>query len=317
MSKSAVVTGGAGFLGSHLCTSLVEDGWYVIAIDTLRTSRHTNLRHLMSSPAFELRVWDVTQPFVTVRKVDVVYHLASIPSPQNYRTNPIPTLRAGSHGTENALLAARANSAVMVLASTSEVYGQPEVHPQVESYNGNVNPVGPRSMYDESKRYAEALVKAYETQYKVDARIARIFNTYGPHMSPFDGRVVSTFIRQALTGNPITIQGDGTQTRSLCYVSDMVRGLRALAESGSSSDPVNLGNPTEITIGYLARKIQMLTESKSQIAYVEEAPDDPVRRKPDITRAQETLGWTPTVGLDEGINSTIEWFRTLEENYAG
>jgi dTDP-glucose 4,6-dehydratase len=276
----------------------------------MRGGSYANIGKLMDNPEFSLVVDDITSGKDLARDVfhvDAVFHLASLASPSKYMKDPITTLRTGSIGTEESLKMARNHRAVMVLASTSEVYGEPKIHPQVESYNGNVDPVGPRSMYDESKRYAEALVKAYGTSAAVEGRIARIFNTYGPRMSLDDGRVVSTFVRQALSGEPLTIEGDGKHTRSFCYVSDLVAGLVRLAERDVGNDPINLGNPTEITVEYLAKKIIMLTGSPSNIVYGQEAPGDPTRRQPDIERAKELLEWRPLVGLDAGLNSTIEW----------
>lgn len=304
-----LVTGGAGFLGSHLCTVLVDRGDTVVCLDDLSTGRRANIEHLLPSPRFHFTEASVLDPIDTrdgVAGVDAVVHLASPASPPAYLRWPIFTLRTGSEGTRHALDFALTNSARFVLASTSEVYGEPLMHPQSEEYWGNVNPVGPRSVYDEAKRYAEALTNAYRRSCGADTGIVRIFNTYGPRMRADDGRVVTNFIAQALRGAPLTVFGDGSQTRSLCYVDDLVRGLVAMLDSAEPG-PINLGNPAELTVAEIAELIRELTSSTSEVEMHPLPQDDPSRRRPDITRAGELLGWAPQVSLCEGLARTIQW----------
>ena len=304
-----VVTGGAGFLGSHLCRSLIAAGDRVVCIDNLSTGRLANVQPLLDDPTFEFIRADISAGPLCVRgQVDAVANLASPASPDDYHRMPLETLATGSRGTEHALQLAAQHSARFLLTSTSEVYGEPEVHPQQEDYWGNVNSVGPRSVYDEAKRYAEALTMAYRRQYGDDVGIVRIFNTYGPGMRPADGRVVTTFITQALSGEPLTIYGDGTQTRSFCYVDDLVRGLIAMLTS-TETGPVNLGNPVERSVLELAQIILEVTGSRSPIEFHPLPQDDPTRRRPDITRARELLGWRPEIPDREGLRRTVEWFR--------
>jgi dTDP-glucose 4,6-dehydratase len=313
-----LVTGGAGFLGAHLCDRLLGAGVGVVSIDDLSTSPPNAVAHLAKRPGYRFVEQDICEPGIP-RKVgtgfDTVFHLASPASPPDYQRLPIATLRAGSVGTETALEIAERNGARLVLASTSEVYGDPEQHPQTESYWGNVNPVGPRSVYDEAKRYAEALVFAYQREGRVDVGVARIFNTYGPGMRADDGRMVPTFCLQALRGEPLTVSGSGHQTRSLCYVEDTVAGLIALACSDFSG-PVNIGNPTELSVLDVARLIRELADSKSPIEFIAPAVDDPQRRCPDITLARRQLGWQPTVDYRIGLNSTLQWFRSAASGTA-
>jgi dTDP-glucose 4,6-dehydratase len=301
-----LVTGGAGFLGSHLCDALVATSHSVVCIDNLSTGCATNIEHLAPCPTFSFIEGDVLDSIDIEGVFDYVIHLASPASPFAYLDNPIFTLRTGSEGTRNVLDFAKAKSARFVLASTSEVYGEPVVHPQPEAYWGNVNPVGPRSVYDEAKRYAEALTTAYRTSCGVDAGILRIFNTYGPRMRPDDGRVVSSFIDQALNCKPLTVFGDGTQTRSLCYVDDLVRGILAMLDS-EEPGPINLGNPVELSVLAIAKLVLELVGSPSRIELHPLPQDDPTRRRPDITRARDRLGWNPQVSVREGIARTIEW----------
>jgi dTDP-glucose 4,6-dehydratase len=297
---SAVVTGGAGFLGSHLCDALIGRGFRVICIDNLDTGSLQNVEHLRGDEFLFIN-HDLTQHIEIDEPADFVYHLASPASPIDYARLPLHTLKVGSYGTHNALGLAKFKRARYLLASTSEVYGDPQVHPQPETYWGNVNPIGPRGVYDEAKRYSEALTMAYHRQQGVDTAIARIFNTYGARMRPNDGRAVPTFVRQALEGKPLTVFGDGTQTRSFCYVDDLIRGLIALAESGEHL-PVNLGNPNEFTMNELAEAVLRVTGSKSEIVHEALPVDDPQVRQPDITRARQLLNWEPTVQLEEGLN---------------
>lgn len=307
-----VVTGGAGFIGSHLADRLVGDGHEVIALDNFSTGHGRNIAHLLGNPRFKFIHYDVTEFIYVDGPVDVIFHLASLPSPVDYLKKPIPTLKVGALGTHKTLGLARAKNAQFLLASTSEVYGDPQVHPQPESYWGNVNPVGPRGVYDESKRFAEAMTMAYHRYHGVPTRIFRIFNTYGPRMRPDDGRVVTNFIAQALRERPITVYDDGSRTRSFCYVSDLVEGMMRLWQRGDS-DPVNLGNPREMTILEFARIIKELSGSPSPIEFLvptdERTKDDPTTRRPDISRAQRLLGWEPTVALEDGLRATIEYFR--------
>jgi len=303
---TAVVTGGAGFLGSHLCDHLVSKGYRVICIDNLDTGSLQNVEHLRGDEFLFINQ-DVTLHLDIDEPVDVVYHLAALASPIDYLRMPLHSLKVGSYGTHNALGLAKFKRARFLLASTSEVYGDPQVHPQPETYWGNVNPIGPRGVYDEAKRYSEEMAMAYHTQQGVDTTIARIFNTYGPRMRPSDGRAVPTFVRQALEGKPLTVFGDGTQTRSFCYVDDLIRGLVALAESGEHL-PVNLGNPAEFTLNELAEVVLRITGSKSELVYEALPVDDPQVRQPDITRARQLLGWEPEIQLDEGLRRMLPSF---------
>jgi dTDP-glucose 4,6-dehydratase len=305
-----VVTGAAGFLGSHLCDRLVAEGFEVVGLDNLITGARGNLAHLAKNSGFRLVEHDVSRPIEIEGTVDAVFHFASPASPADYLKLPIQTLKVGSLGTHNALGLAKAKKARFILASTSEVYGDPQVHPQPESYWGHVNPVGPRGVYDEAKRFAEAMAMAYHRVHGVDIRIVRIFNTYGPRMRPNDGRVVSNFIVQALTGKPITVYGDGSQTRSFCYVDDLIDGVMAVFERGDPA-PINLGNPVEFTVRELADLVLRLTGSKSPIVFEPLPADDPKQRRPDITRARRLLGWEPKVALEEGLERTIGYFREL------
>jgi dTDP-glucose 4,6-dehydratase len=303
---AAVVTGGAGFLGSHLCDHLIAEGFRVICVDNLDTGTLQNVEHLRGEE-FHFINHDLTAHLELDQPVDFVYHLASPASPIDYARLPLQTLKVGSYGTHNALGLAKFKRARFLLASTSEVYGDPQVHPQPETYWGNVNPIGPRGVYDEAKRYAEAMTMAYHRQQGVDTCIARIFNTYGPRMRPNDGRAVPTFVRQALEGKPLTVFGDGTQTRSFCYVDDLIRGLVALAESGEHR-PVNIGNPNEFTLNELAESVVRITGSKSDIVHEALPVDDPQVRQPDITRARQLLGWEPEVELEEGLRRMLPSF---------
>lgn len=303
-----VLSGAAGFIGSHLCDRLLGDGHEVIAVDNLITGAERNLAHLAEQPRFFFALHDITQPFAIDGTVDAVLHLASLASPKDYMEHPLETLESGSSGTRNMLELARQKEARFLLTSTSECYGDPHVHPQVETYWGNVNPVGPRSCYDESKRFAEALTMAYHRTHGVRSTIARIFNTYGPRMKLDDGRVVPALIDQALRGEALTVFGDGSQTRSFCYVSDMVEGLWRLAMS-EERYPVNLGNPREMTILEFAETIRQLTGTKSPIVYRPLPADDPKQRRPDISKAKRTLGWEPEVVLEDGLRLTIDSFQ--------
>ena len=301
------MAGGAGFLGSHLCDHLIGRGDEVVCVDNLCTGEYANIEALQDSPRFTFIEADICAGLDVDGRVDAVAHLASPASPPDYHRMPIETLRVGSRGTENALTLAADRGARFVLASTSEVYGDPAVHPQTEAYWGNVNPIGPRSVYDESKRYAEAVTAAYGRTAGTDVGIVRIFNTFGPRMRPEDGRVVSSFITQALNGDPLTIYGDGSQTRSFCYVDDLVRGIVAMLD-GDERGPVNLGNPMERTVTELAEMIVAATGSSSAIEYHPLPADDPTRRRPDIGRARERLGWEPRVELADALDRTIAWF---------
>lgn len=307
--ERVLVTGGAGFLGSNLCDLLLAKGYSVIAMDNLITGNTANIVHNMGNPNFRFVKYDVTEYLYLEDRVDFVFHFASPASPIDYLHFPIQTLKVGSLGTHKTLGLARANNAVYILASTSEVYGDPLIHPQTEDYWGNVNPVGPRGVYDEAKRFAEAMVMAYHNTHNVDTRIVRIFNTYGPRMRLNDGRVVPTMIRQALMGDPLTIYGDGSQTRSFCFVSDLIEGIYRLALSNEHL-PVNLGNSEEFTILEFAEMVIKLTDAKSGIIYEPIPEDDPRRRKPDITKARRLLGWEPKIMLEEGLSRTIDWFRS-------
>ena len=301
---TSLVTGGAGFLGSHLCDELLRRGHRVICVDNLETGSLANIAHIRDS-GFVHRNIDIIEPYFIDEPIDFVYHLASPASPIDYLRLPLATLKVGSYGTHHTLGLAKLHRAWFLLASTSEVYGDPKVHPQPESYWGHVNPIGPRGVYDEAKRYAEALTMAYHRQQGVDTAIVRIFNTYGPRMRPHDGRAIPTFMRQALQDRPITVFGDGSQTRSFCYVADEIRGLIALAESGYHN-PVNIGNPDEFTLLELARTVIEVTRSHSEVVFEALPTDDPQVRQPDITLAREILGWEPTVSLREGLQRTLD-----------
>ena len=307
VGERALVLGGAGFLGSHLCEALLAEDWRVICVDNFCTGRPDNVSHLLASPAFTVVEHDVTRPLPPLGAVDLVFCLASAASPLDYQRLPIETLRAGARGTEHSLQVAQQHGARFVLASTSEVYGDPEIHPQVETYPGKVNPVGPRSVYDEAKRFAEAITAAYHRSLGVDTAIARIFNTYGPRMRPDDGRMVPTFIGQALRQAPLTVSGTGRQTRSLCYVTDTVAGLLALAASGEPG-PINIGNPCEQTVLEIAAGIVALVGSSSPVELAPAVADDPQQRCPDIALARERLGWAPEVDTEDGLRRTIAWF---------
>jgi dTDP-glucose 4,6-dehydratase len=302
--STCLVTGGCGFLGSHLCEELLRRGHRVICVDNLETGSLANIEHLRSDDFRHLSV-DIIEPYYVDEPIDFVYHLASPASPIDYLRLPLHTLKVGSYGTHHTLGLAKAHRARFLTASTSEVYGDPQVHPQPESYWGHVNPIGPRGVYDEAKRYAEALTMAYHRQQGVDTAIIRIFNTYGPRMRPHDGRAIPTFLRQALQDRPITVFGDGSQTRSFCYVDDLIRGMIALAESGYHN-PVNVGNPNEFTLLQLAETVIEVTGSQSQIVYEALPTDDPQVRQPDISLATEILGWSPEIQLKEGLTRTIE-----------
>ncbi|HZM30074.1 MAG TPA: UDP-glucuronic acid decarboxylase family protein [Acidimicrobiales bacterium] len=303
-----VVTGGAGFLGSHLCDALLARGDQVVAMDSLLTGSVDNIEHLFGQPGFTFVQHDVSQYVWVPGEVDVVMHFASPASPADFERIPIQILKVGSLGTHNCLGLAKAKSARFFLASTSEVYGDPQIHPQPESYWGHVNPIGPRGVYDEAKRFAEAMTMAYHRAHKLDVRIVRIFNTFGPRLRVDDGRAVSNFLHQALLGAPITIFGDGRQTRSFCYVEDEVRGFLALLD-GDVTGPVNIGNPAEYTIRELADMVLAVTGSSSEIVHEPLPVDDPTQRQPDITLAREALGWEPRIGLREGLQRTAAWFR--------
>jgi dTDP-glucose 4,6-dehydratase len=310
---TTLVTGGAGFLGSHLCDALLERGHRVLCLDNLETGTLHNIEHLRG-PDFVFVQHDLVGHIGIDEPLDFVFHLASPASPIDYLRLPLHTLKVGAYGTHNSLGLAKAKRARFLLASTSEVYGDPMVHPQPESYWGNVNPIGPRGVYDEAKRYAEALTMAYHRQQGVDTAIVRIFNTYGPRMRAHDGRAIPTFVRQALQGEPITVFGDGSQTRSFTYVSDLIEGLIRLAES-REHEPVNIGNPGEFTLLELAQKVIEVTRSESPIVYEALPVNDPQQRRPDITRARDLLGWEPTVDLDEGLRLLVE--RSSRESLTG
>jgi dTDP-glucose 4,6-dehydratase len=303
-----LVTGGAGFLGSHLCEYLLNKGHQVIAMDNLLTGSIANIEHLQSEN-FKFIKYDVTEYLYIAGDIDYVLHFASPASPLDYLQLPIQTLKVGALGTHKALGLSLAKKATFLLASTSEVYGDPLTHPQDEDYWGNVNPVGPRGVYDEAKRFAEALAMAYHRYHGVNTKIVRIFNTYGPRMRPKDGRAIPTFVPQALKNEPITIFGDGSQTRSFCYVDDLVEGIYRLLMS-DINDPINIGNPYEMTIKEMAEMVLKVTGSKSEIIYKPLPIDDPKVRQPKITRAKKYLGWEPKIGLEEGLNKTVQWFKT-------
>ncbi len=305
-----LVTGAAGFLGSHLTDRLLAEGHDVIGMDNLITGSERNVAHLAGNRRFRLVRQDVSQPFEVKGPLDGILHLASPASPLDYQRWPIETLMVGSYGTHRCLALAQEKGARFFLASTSEIYGDPVEHPQTESYRGNVNPVGPRAMYDEAKRFAEAITSSYHRTFGTDTRIVRIFNTYGPRMRPEDGRVVSNFIVQALSGRPITIYGDGSQTRSFCYVSDLIEGFYRLYQS-PHCDPVNLGNPGEFTVSELAETVKEMTGSAAPIVYKPLPEDDPKVRRPDITQARSRLGWGPKVAIQDGLSSTIDYFRKI------
>ncbi len=300
---TCLVTGGAGFLGSHLCDELLARGHRVVCVDSLETGSLANIAHIRDADFTHLNI-DIIDPYFVDEPVDFVYHLASPASPIDYLRLPLHTLKVGSYGTHHTLGLAKAKRARFLISSTSEVYGDPQEHPQRETYWGHVNPIGPRGVYDEAKRYAEALTMAYHRQQGVDTAIMRIFNTYGPRMRPNDGRAIPTFLRQALQDRPLTVFGDGSQTRSFCYVEDLIRGMITLAESGHH-DPVNIGNPDEFTLLELAETIKELTGSKSEIVHEALPTDDPKVRRPDITLARNLLGWSPAVALREGLERTI------------
>ncbi|HEY3377196.1 MAG TPA: UDP-glucuronic acid decarboxylase family protein [Armatimonadota bacterium] len=309
-TKRIVVTGGAGFIGSHLCERLLAEGHDVLCVDNFSTSRRSNVSHLLSHPSFELLRHDVTSPLHV--EVDMIYNLACPASPVHYQNNPVHTVKTNVRGAINMLGLAKRAKAVILQASTSEVYGDPEIHPQVESYWGHVNPIGVRSCYDEGKRCAETLFFDYHRQHHVRIKVVRIFNTYGPRMHPHDGRVVSNFIVQALKGEDITIYGDGSQTRSFCYVDDLVDGLMRMMQTPDAiTGPINLGNPGEFTMLELAQLVIDLTGSRSKIVHHALPSDDPTRRRPDITLARNVLGWQPTVALTQGLQQTIEYFRPV------
>ena len=305
----ALVTGGAGFVGSHLCRALLGRGWDVVAADNLCTGRRSNVEPFLGEPGFQFLEHDVTHPLELDGPLDAVLHFASPASPPDYLAMPIETLDVGSTGTKLTLELARSKGARYLLASTSEVYGDPTVHPQPESYWGNVNPIGPRSVYDEAKRFGEALATAYRRSFGVDVKIVRIFNTYGPGLRPGDGRAIPNFMAQALAGRPLTVYGDGSQTRSFCYVDDEVEGLLALLLSDWTGGPMNIGNPEEHTILELAQLILNLTGSDSPLVFEPLPENDPVRRRPDITLAGRQLGWKPETDLAEGLTRTLGWFR--------
>ncbi len=314
-SKRILVTGGAGFLGSHLCERLLGEGHDVLCVDNFFTGRRSNVAHLMDSPRFEVMRHDVTFPLYV--EVDEIYNLACPASPIHYQHDPVQTTKTSVHGAINMLGLAKRLRARILQASTSEVYGDPVVHPQTEDYWGNVNPIGFRSCYDEGKRCAETLFFDYHRQHKLRIKVARIFNTYGPRMHPQDGRVVSNFIMQALAGEPITIYGAGTQTRSFCFVSDLIDGLVRLMNTGDEvTGPINIGNPVEMTIRELAEAVIRLTGSSSELIHAPLPHDDPVQRQPDITQARTRLGWEPSVDLETGLAATIAYFRDLRQTLA-
>ena len=305
----ALVTGGAGFIGSHLCERLLDGGYEVICVDNYYSSTKDNIAHLLPNPRFEVIRHDVTFPLYV--EIDEIYHLACPASPIHYQRDPVQTTKTAVHGSINMLGLAKRTGAKILLTSTSEVYGDPLVHPQTEDYWGNVNPIGPRACYDEGKRAAETLFFDYHRQHGLRIKVVRLFNTYGPRMHPHDGRVVSNFVVSALGGEPLTIYGEGQQTRSFCYIDDLVDGLVSMMESGDDvTGPINLGNPGEFTIAQLAGMVIEQTGSASTLTHLPLPQDDPVRRQPDITRAREILGWSPAVPLSEGLARTIDYFRT-------
>lgn len=306
---TALVTGGAGFLGSHLCRRLIREGWEVICLDSMLTGNADNIADLLTEPRFHFQQYDVTTYMYVPGRLDWIFHLASPASPVDYLEHPIHTLKVGALGTLHSLGLAKAKGAHFFLTSTSEVYGDPLQHPQTEAYWGNVNPIGPRGVYDEAKRYAEAMTMAYHRAHEIPVRIVRIFNTYGPHMRRNDGRAVPRFIEQALADRPLTVHGDGSQTRSLCYVDDLIEGFWRLANS-EITGPVNIGNPEEIKVVELARLIAEIAESKSEIVFIERPVDDPEVRCPDVSLALSALEWEPAVKLREGLTQTVDWART-------
>jgi dTDP-glucose 4,6-dehydratase len=308
LAQRAVVTGGAGFLGSHLCARLLRDGWQVVCVDNLVTGSATNIAHLRDHPSFESIQHNVSEPLYMAGPVDAVLHFASPASPIDYADHPIATLKVGTLGTHNMLGLARAKGAIFFLASTSEVYGDPIVHPQPETYWGNVNPVGPRAVYDEAKRASEAFTMAYHRTHGMKTRIVRIFNSFGPMMRTNDGRAVPNFLLQALQNKPLTVYGDGSQTRSLCYVDDLIEGIVRLVVT-DYADPVNLGTDDEVTMLQLAARIRDLSGSSSEIVFKPLPEDDPKQRRPDLTRARKLLGWQPRTSLDAGLVKTIAYFR--------
>jgi len=308
--KSVLVTGGAGFIGSHLCEALVSRGMKVICVDNLKTGKKSNLKNILKKKNFKFIKADIRKPFKIKGKINYVFHLASYASPPYYQKYSIETLMTNSLGTYNILELARKNKAGFLITSTSEAYGDPEVHPQKETYWGNVNPVGIRSCYDEAKRFSESLTMEYLRKYRADVRIIRIFNTYGPRLQKDDGRVISNFIYQAIKGRPLTVYGKGRQTRSFCYVSDMVNGLtRAMFRPGTKGEVINIGNAREFTVKEAALIIKKMTGAKSKIVYRPLPKDDPARRKPDIAKAKRILKWRPEVTLKQGLKETIKWFR--------
>jgi UDP-glucuronate decarboxylase len=308
-----LVTGGAGFIGSHLCERLLSDGYDVLAVDNYYSSTKDNIAHLLDHPRLEIIRHDVTFPLYV--EVDEIYHLACPASPIHYQRDPVQTTKTAVHGSINMLGLAKRTGARILLTSTSEVYGDPLVHPQSEDYWGNVNPIGPRACYDEGKRAAETLFFDYQRQHGLDIKVVRLFNTYGPRMHPRDGRVVSNFIVSALTGTPLTVYGQGEQTRSFCYIDDLIDGLVAMMNSSREViGPINLGNPGEFTIAELAEKVISMTGATAGIEHLPLPPDDPIRRQPDITRAREQLGWQPTIALDEGLQRTVEYFRSITDS---
>ncbi|MBM3252347.1 MAG: SDR family oxidoreductase [Candidatus Omnitrophica bacterium] len=306
--KTVLITGGAGFIGSYLCERLIEKGFTVISIDNLITGDMSNIRQLSANKNFKFIKHDISKPIKIGDKLDYVLHFASPASPVDYLKYPIQTLKVGSLGTHNSLGIAKIKNARFLLASTSEIYGDPLIHPQLESYWGNVNPIGPRSVYDEAKRFAEAVTMAYHRKHKIDTKIARIFNTFGPRMRKNDGRAIPNFIFQALRNKPLTVYGSGAQTRSFCYIDDLINGIIKLMDS-NINEPINLGNPNEMSIIQLAKLIIRSANSKSKIIFKSLPNDDPKRRRPDITKAKKLLSWQPQVSLDAGLRETISWFR--------
>ena len=308
-----LVTGGAGFIGSHLCERLLNDGYDVLAVDNYYSSTKDNIAHLLDNPRFEVIRHDITFPLYV--EVDEIYHLACPASPIHYQRDPVQTTKTAVHGSINMLGLAKRTGARILLTSTSEVYGDPLVHPQSEDYWGNVNPIGPRACYDEGKRAAETLFFDYHRQHDLDIKVVRLFNTYGPRMHPRDGRVVSNFIVSAIKDQPLTVYGDGEQTRSFCYIDDLIEGLLAMMQAPSDViGPINLGNPGEFTIGELAQKVIAMTGTTSSVEHLPLPTDDPIRRQPDITRARQMLGWEPTIALDEGLTKTIAYFRSIADS---